>query len=388
MPGARTPRSTDPPIDLEVGSIRAPEEALTASTAIGRVPHVSSPLDVAAEPPSSAQPADHGDTASPTGNEESYACLICLEDEVTEGEHMFHDICACKNTAIHRTCLEKLVNSRRRRKLELDERLACPVCTRQYKVPYERTLIARQEEDWVPEGRGRGNPSAARSLASALLLSFAAAFGVRVLVETLGQQVAFLIVTIFVFAFMFYIVYGTKRHRRRRAADDPEDLDDEQFYTDIVGSHRDQLGAAAAAPNAEALDRARNHRVIIHIGVGAGPGGSLISAPASEEAAQAPGTATDSVQALDPPAEAQSVTLDVSSEIELISSAGRVEGLPAQDSVSTAQGAPCAAAAPAAADVAVTASPGAMPTGAAGRQATSAGAMAVVNVHVGDARVH
>jgi hypothetical protein len=58
-------------------------------------------------------------------DKDELACFICLEETGTPTNRLLSGVCACRTSAIHRACLEKLVNSRARRALPLDDRLQC-----------------------------------------------------------------------------------------------------------------------------------------------------------------------------------------------------------------------------------------------------------------------
>jgi hypothetical protein len=240
-------------VTVEITQASVARGALESGGRTSETIRAPAPLATLGTPPAIA------DEASST---EALACLVCLEeDDVADGD-MLHDICACKTTAIHRVCLEKLVNSRRRRRLSIEERMACPVCTRRFTVPHERTLLTQHAGGFArPNRRG-----VARTLSTAIALSFLVSFSARVIATTIGRQLVLLFLTFLMFGFLFYVVYGGTRCRPRArpgeadAPPDPDELDDEQFYTQVVLAHAADLERYRLHGEAQ-----HSHRMVVHI---------------------------------------------------------------------------------------------------------------------------
>jgi hypothetical protein len=275
--------------------VASPTKAKVATAAAGAPPPYASRPAASASGVQVLAPVDRAvDSASAP---EERVCLICLEEESAEradageraqraDDEMLYGICACKTTAIHQICLEKLVNSRGRRKLNLEERMACPVCAQGFTVPYTCTALPKRGLDPATAPR-----SPRRSLSFGILISFGVAFAIRLLTDQLGRQLAFLICTLFAFVFLFAVVYGHKRaqavraRRARQAAGqagrggggrgsaDLDDLDDEQYFLQVVqqarGAPRGAQGQAVIAADATQ----RTQRLVIHIG----PAGAVAS---------------------------------------------------------------------------------------------------------------
>lgn len=219
-------------------------------------------------------------------------CLICLEEDTDEqGDRLLSGICACRTTAIHHSCLDKLVNSRQRRQRAIHERMACAVCTQPYKVPYQATVLQTEHDalmDDAPAQRRRGGPP--WSIGLALVAAFASAYGIQVLVDMVGRQVAFLVVTVIVFAFMLIVVYGTRRPSIIAAPaaepdpSNPETMDDDRFYRDVVLPQREVLREHGPPPQGT-LARAKHGRVILHTGMpGEAPPGATAAAAVAPRA--------------------------------------------------------------------------------------------------------
>lgn len=197
------------------------------------------------------------------------ACVICLDEEVADGDAMLTDMCACKTTGMHQSCCARLLNSRRRRKLAMAERTACPVCSELLQLPFEFTTIADPDAaggDNVA-GAGRSRFGTMRSIGSCMAIAFGLAFGVRLLTELLDSQVAFLVMMLLVISYLIVVVYSRKRSEAAQPRADEEDaVDDDDEFFQIVDLHRRSIEQHRLP--IDALASTPSQCVIVHIGVG------------------------------------------------------------------------------------------------------------------------
>ncbi|KAJ1637050.1 hypothetical protein T492DRAFT_955886 [Pavlovales sp. CCMP2436] len=238
---------------------------------------------------------------SPTQENE---CRICLEEESDDNDSMLVDICACKMTGIHHSCLEKLVNSRARRVKPLAERIACPVCALTFNVSTQSSRIAFTV--MAPTRTGEFQPFTKRTLSSGIATAFGVALAVRLFSDVMGRQVAFLISTVLIFALMSVVIFNRRRRPTNTAGDATSrregQLDDVQFFSQVVSAHRQDMDAHFLSP--EAVSSTPNQRVVVHVlkaappvavavavtqaSAGAVPGGLVRSDPGRLTSSSAP----------------------------------------------------------------------------------------------------
>lgn len=199
------------------------------------------------------------------------ACIVCLEDsEASASNRLLRRICTCRQSAIHYECLEKLLNSRARRRLPLDERMRCAVCLTTYDVPFDALLLCESKPS-----RDTANTLLRRHIpairAVALVVCFASfmAFGVQLLRAQAGARVAYVMVVVAVVVILVALIVNAWKPKEQppRLSDEAlRGMDDETFWSAVVvpergsGDHN-PIKADQQLP----LPEAARARVIVHL---------------------------------------------------------------------------------------------------------------------------
>mmetsp|Transcript_41161 Transcript_41161/g.95347 ORF Transcript_41161/g.95347 Transcript_41161/m.95347 type:complete len:358 (+) Transcript_41161:34-1107(+) len=168
-------------------------------------------------------------------------CFICMdEQERGSGDRLMSNVCKCKTTLIHRSCLEKLANSKRRRPLSLDERLECPTCKSPWRVPIMATFIKAE----VSPYRRSSSMKVVFGLGFVVVCLM---FGRRlppVFTNVVKMSIfAVGLVMMFVAAIVLFVAYRLECRWRAQLPPDPEKLDDDRYHDLITCNHRAHLNA-------------------------------------------------------------------------------------------------------------------------------------------------
>ncbi|KAJ1621817.1 hypothetical protein T492DRAFT_1066719 [Pavlovales sp. CCMP2436] len=176
---------------------------------------------------------------------EALSCFVCMED----GGAPLSNICGCTTSAIHRACLEKLVNSAGARGKPLEDRIRCAICTSPYTCGFTPYVIAPPRPGLF-----------ARLTKSKCLKRFSTppCFGFLILVMVLvlnmllGRQALtlYIFIAIAVLALLSFTI--SSRLRRRRGRPDPQVLDDNLYYDRVVAQARSEVARGFESPFAEA----------------------------------------------------------------------------------------------------------------------------------------
>mmetsp|Transcript_5588 Transcript_5588/g.14281 ORF Transcript_5588/g.14281 Transcript_5588/m.14281 type:complete len:344 (-) Transcript_5588:144-1175(-) len=196
------------------------------------------------------------------------ACVVCLEDCETRLDNpLLMRICGCTRSAIHRECLEKLVNSRVRRRLPLHERMRCAVCLHSYEMRFKASVL-ENEPSSPPLCSIRNAPPAFRTLIVLLAFAYFMAFGVESLGSVAGESAAYGLLIVIVLASVLCLITNSWR-RTNGAADIYSDelikrMDDDTFWTKVVQTQRGSK-VNREVTLGEEVPEAQRHRVIVHI---------------------------------------------------------------------------------------------------------------------------
>jgi hypothetical protein len=102
-----------------------------------------------------ARPAGRQSGSAGADAESGVGCYVCMDDDDGTnglGAPLRH-ICACTNSVIHASCLEKLLNSTKSRAKPTAERTRtlCAVCNAPYALPLERYVLSAVVLPWRVE---------------------------------------------------------------------------------------------------------------------------------------------------------------------------------------------------------------------------------------------
>jgi hypothetical protein len=178
-----------------------------------------------------------------------------LDEDVEEGDALLYGICDCKATAVHHNCLEKLVNSKRRRRLPLEQRTACDVCLHPYAIRYETVSV--EPLATAPELAVYRQPVYVRNPHAAMVVAFGLALAFKAITSFAGPRLVFVILGAFTLVILACVAHAASNRVRLRlrrdqpTAVDPLTLDDEAFYSRIFVDERAALEARAARATAE-----------------------------------------------------------------------------------------------------------------------------------------
>eukprot|EP00306_Pavlova_sp_CCMP459_P006827 CAMPEP_0185155316 /NCGR_PEP_ID=MMETSP1139-20130426/363_1 /TAXON_ID=298111 /ORGANISM="Pavlova sp., Strain CCMP459" /LENGTH=301 /DNA_ID=CAMNT_0027720207 /DNA_START=31 /DNA_END=939 /DNA_ORIENTATION=- len=144
-------------------------------------------VEVPAEAPQGGAPA--------TWTEEESVCVICLDSNNTAADPLLSGLCACTSSAIHHSCLEKLINSGRRRVMPLEERVSCPVCTRGYDVPHTFYVLRPRSPAYHPS-HPTGSQLLFRTLCTVFLAFLTVGYLARFIFPVLTDSAFFIVVAV------------------------------------------------------------------------------------------------------------------------------------------------------------------------------------------------
>jgi len=199
------------------------------------------------------------------------ACWICLDDDVEEGDLLLYHICDCKGGGVHRSCLEQLTNSNRRRHLPLEQRLTCDMCLHPYAVVHQTTFL----EPTGPEAEPPvfRQPLYVRKQEVAMLIAWSFAYLVYIVNSFSGGRLTFVAIGgVLLLAIICMIHSSTRKHTVRLllptdpsvpATTDPLTLDDKAFYEQVFVTDRSVYEAQARAPGERAVPSARARMIIM-----------------------------------------------------------------------------------------------------------------------------
>lgn len=205
--------------DVEQGAAAAPPAA-----------HEPPPNPAAIVSQYIGQSAALGEGAAFDESGDQLRCYVCLEDEA---EAPLAHACGCTNSVIHRSCLEKLVNSRKSREKPLEERTRCSVCTQQFCLDFVPFVIERRVPCWV-----KFQASALGSILTPLCSVILALLLVGVLMRLLGRSFA-LILLVGMGVVLWPICAARNIAERRRHA--ALNVDDNTFFEKTVAQARREV---------------------------------------------------------------------------------------------------------------------------------------------------
>ncbi|KAG8458561.1 hypothetical protein KFE25_003096 [Diacronema lutheri] len=184
-------------------------------------------------------------------------CLVCLDEDVEPDDALLYEICDCKATAVHRICLEKLVNSRRRRALPLDTRLRCDVCLHPYAVEHESAFIEPiAQEAAEPVYR---QPIVIKSMEAQILAAGLFALSLECITSFSAPRLKFAAFGLLALVLIGYAAHLTAQSRSFRLIVLPDggdasrplvcplSLDDEAFYAQVFVANRHMYATQARA---------------------------------------------------------------------------------------------------------------------------------------------
>jgi len=249
--------------------------ALEGSAGTSQITH-SGPSQV----PSEAREVARQEPSPAADGEWCYICLAGSEEEAELGALLGH-ACSCASTHVHTVCLEKLINSRTRRSLPVHVRLTCQVCAASYRVrvaatlqepyvPYVHPVVACLTNSWKRYG------FVVKFIALALVVM---AMFIGISVNQWGLIVVqFLLLSLAVCSPC--LCFGNvwlQRRRTQQQAQEPQHLDDEDFYNKVVRPTRARAMQKPASN--QLVHSSRPQGVLLHVGIGDVGGGALREPP-------------------------------------------------------------------------------------------------------------
>jgi hypothetical protein len=187
-------------------------------------------------------------------------CIICLGDEVESAENaLLYDVCDCKSTAVHRNCLEVLLNSARRRRMPFARRMRCDVCLHAYAIHYRLATIEPLASGMFPMDIVHRQPAYVRKFDAAIALSLGVALFAKVILTLSGPQMVwpiYGIVTLFASLVASHAVNLRLRldvemvangELARERPVDPLTLPDDAFYERVFTRERASLTARSTS---------------------------------------------------------------------------------------------------------------------------------------------
>lgn len=164
-------------------------------------------------------------------------CYICMDDDEATNDlgAPLRRVCACTSAAIHASCLEKLLNSKKSRAMALPERTLCSVCNSAYTLTLQpfvlhSVMLPTSVEYLIRTPGGK--------LASRLLLLLISALHVTAFVFLLTKASILISLSYLFLATVPMLVLHRMRELRRRRITDMDDL---QFHAEAVVYARREL---------------------------------------------------------------------------------------------------------------------------------------------------
>lgn len=184
-------------------------------------------------------------------------CLICLDDDIEENDYLLYGICDCRATAVHRSCLEKLINSRRRRRQPLEQRLQCDVCLHPYAVNVKTAYIV--PSDIAPPRPIYRQPLVVRNQQVQIAASCLFSLLLQCIFSFASPRLTFVLLGMLALVLMIYSAHTTANSRSVRLIlpprgdepvqpVDPLSLDDEAFYARVFVAERQTYLAQSEEP--------------------------------------------------------------------------------------------------------------------------------------------
>mmetsp|Transcript_18709 Transcript_18709/g.50273 ORF Transcript_18709/g.50273 Transcript_18709/m.50273 type:complete len:303 (-) Transcript_18709:250-1158(-) len=217
-------------------------------------------VEVPAEAPQGGAPA--------TWTEEESVCVICLDSNNTAADPLLSGLCACTSSAIHHSCLEKLINSGRRRVMPLEERVSCPVCTRGYDVPHTFYVLRPRSPAYHPS-HPTGSQLLFRTLCTVFLAFLTVGYLARFIFPVLTDSAFFIVVAVLSLVCLMHFLRRDCHLPswctcRRGLPANPHALDDEQFHRRVVAKTRNR--SFAPGPGDLTLGMINSGRIVVHVG--------------------------------------------------------------------------------------------------------------------------
>lgn len=173
------------------------------------------------------------------------SCLICLDEDIEHGDFLLYNICKCRATAVHRSCLEQFVNSRRRRQRPLEQRIRCDICLQPYAVSYDTALITPLAAEAPPTVYRQ--PLLVKNMQVQLTASGLLALVLLCVARFIEPRFTIAVYSMLLLVLMIYIAHAaaTARDVRlilrvagRAMPRDPLTLDDEAFFAQVLVADR------------------------------------------------------------------------------------------------------------------------------------------------------
>jgi hypothetical protein len=176
-----------------------------------------------------------------------------MEDDEDIGEAACCNVCECKSSAIHLSCMEKLVNSKKSRLRPIEERTICQVCKGPFTVPFATHVLGPPPPTWYQRvarnyfGGLFGPPCLGAALMVALIL----------LLYLVGGDVAFIALISLVVVLLCVLLVA-----RNNVKANPQRMDDNRFYEVAVSRARDTYHRVGES-SADAIQTADPRNVVL-----------------------------------------------------------------------------------------------------------------------------